>query len=219
MEIIVCSLGDMMEEQKEEINQKENLKENSNEQEQVILDVDQKHKKKKLSVSVLKIASEVVSIFLIVFFIIVVFSSVTGKGQNGIGIGPFKIYAIITGSMQPAIKQGDAVLVMSVPKDELHIEDVITFMPGENENIMVTHRIVSYGDDEDLFITRGDANNADDSPVHYNNVVGKVVCIIPLLGVLITIGSTPGGMALLIASFVLLMVLIEISKRIIKKAN
>lgn len=97
-----------------------------------------------------------------------------------LGIGPFKIIGIETGSMTPAIKVGDAVLVNKLYNIEnLKEGDVIAYI--NDENIVVIHRIYKINADE-TFITKGDYNNGVDSKyVSKEQIQGKIMFKIPFI--------------------------------------
>lgn len=99
---------------------------------------------------------------------------------------------VISGSMSGSIEINDMIIIHA--EDTYTIGDVITFYSG---NSLVTHRIV--GETERGFITKGDANNAADLyPVPITDVVGKVVLVLPGIGVIIEALRTPLGMTVLL---------------------
>ena len=96
---------------------------------------------------------------------------------------PYPIAAITSSSMWPALKQGDLVLIKNVKQNQLKIGDIIVY---KNEQGFTIHRIVRLN--KENLITKGDANNVEDKPVDYKEVIGRVVNIgdkpfrIPFLG-------------------------------------
>lgn len=99
---------------------------------------------------------------------------------------------VVSGSMSGAIEIHDVVIVrhgaVCVPGD------IIMFQSGDS---LVTHRIVS--EDGDAYITKGDANNTEDSaPTPQSSVLGKVVLVIPKVGILFNFLRTPFGLCLLV---------------------
>jgi len=84
-------------------------------------------------------------------------------------------FIIATGSMEPAIPVGSVIFVTSVPADKIEEGDVVTYF-AHNWQDVVTHRVMSISVEQDAytFITRGDANNADDPPLEYERVIGRV---------------------------------------------
>ena len=51
----------------------------------------------------------------------------------------YKSFVIVSGSMEPTIMTGDAILVKEVPQSEIKENDIISFSQGE---MIVTHRII-----------------------------------------------------------------------------
>ena len=99
-------------------------------------------------------------------------------------LGLFSIWptVIYSGSMNPAIRVGDIVVVSEMNSDDIGVGDVIAYRLAESTTI---HRIVDVKTQEGRieFITQGDANNSPDpEPVQQGQVLGKVVFTIPKIG-------------------------------------
>ncbi len=95
---------------------------------------------------------------------------------------------VLSGSMEPEISLDD--LIVNKAQDAYEVGDVITF---ENGSSLTTHRIV--GISESGYITKGDANNTEDTnPVAQERIVGKVVFSVPKVGLVIGYLKTPLGM-------------------------
>ncbi len=94
------------------------------------------------------------------------------------GIGPYKLIGIQTGSMTPNIKIGDAVVVdKKCNKDELKEGDIVAYL--NDDGMIIVHRIIKVNSDK-TFITKGDYNNVADSEyVNKDQVQGKVKFKIP----------------------------------------
>ena len=96
-----------------------------------------------------------------------------------IGIRPT---IIIGGSMRPTMDIGDIALVTDVDINGIKQNDIVQYW---HDGTMSVHRVVDIRQTEGskLFITKGDANKEPDiNPVYPNQVLGKVVFIIPKLG-------------------------------------
>ncbi|MCR5719686.1 MAG: signal peptidase I [Lachnospiraceae bacterium] len=105
-----------------------------------------------------------------------------------------KSLAVLTGSMEPKIKVGSLVVCMPAEVSEIVPGDIITYKL--NSETLVTHRVVENNNVEKIFTTKGDANEVVDSiPVPYENVVGKVLFSVPLLGYIALYIKTPLGIA------------------------
>ena len=98
------------------------------------------------------------------------------------GFLPVHPVSVATGSMQPEIAVGDVLLVQNCGTESVNIGDVIQF---RHNGKTVMHRVVKAEtiDGNLQFITKGDANNANDiGSVGADDLVGKVVGKIPSLG-------------------------------------
>jgi signal peptidase len=77
--------------------------------------------------------------------------------------------------------------------------DVITYKEGGER--IVTHRIIEETKEngQTAFITKGDANRSiDNDTVAPNQIIGKVMLMIPKMGFLVSFSQTPMGLATLI---------------------
>ena len=90
-----------------------------------------------------------------------------------------EIYNVRTGSMEDNIHAGDYVLI--VKKSNYEIGDVVTF---RKDGYLVTHRIIKKNGS--MFVTKGDANNDEDGPIYFSQIVGKVIIIGGILNFVIT---------------------------------
>lgn len=80
---------------------------------------------------------------------------------------------ILSGSMEPTISAGD--LVICKEQDSYNVNDPVLF---EDQGFLVLHRIVDIDEDGD-FITKGDANNANDkAKIQPENVYGKMAGVL-----------------------------------------
>jgi signal peptidase I len=101
---------------------------------------------------------------------------------------------VLTGSMQPALSPGDLVVVRPMPADDIRVGDVITFQPVSDDPTLVTHRVVGVtlgSAGVAGFTTQGDDNNAADAPIVADQVKGRVVYSVPLVGHLTNAALAP----------------------------
>ena len=92
----------------------------------------------------------------------------------------YEIYNVISGSMEPEIPVGSVVYVASVEPEKIVSEDVIAFRSG---GTVVTHRVVENRLTDGEFVTKGDANAAEDmNAVPYVNLIGRVEYHFPVIG-------------------------------------
>ena len=88
---------------------------------------------------------------------------------------PYPMATITSGSMWPALKEGDLVFIKGIrDRAQIAIGDIIVYRNKEN-NTFTIHRVVALGNDE--ITTQGDANFTKDAPVKYENVIGETFTV------------------------------------------
>lgn len=128
-----------------------------------------------------KIGTICLNLILIIVIIItlifaVAFVQMKKNNAKYVNIFGYTIMQVITGSMSDTINIKD-VIIVEITK-QVNKNDIITYEEGDN---LITHRIVDIKGN--LITTRGDANNANDKPITTEKVVGKVIKIIPKIGI------------------------------------
>ena len=121
----------------------------------------------------------------------------------------FKPFIVLSGSMESKINVGDLVFVKEVNPNELKVGDIIAFR--DSEDIVTTHRIVDIEtkDNELCFVTKGDANNANDDGIVYSNMVeGKYQTKIAKLGNAILFIQEPIGFVVMLMSILIICLLV-----------
>ena len=106
----------------------------------------------------------------------------------------WQLFAVQSGSMEPAIPVGSIIAVQPVPAATLKVGDVITFADRNRPELRVTHRIVSLEtrEGQQVAITKGDANNTTDSwNVPLQSAIGRVALHVPLAGYFVYWLSSP----------------------------
>ncbi len=93
----------------------------------------------------------------------------------------WNLFSIDSGSMEPLYPVDTLVVVQDVKPEEIDVGDVVTYVLNE-DGVLVTHRVVAINPFDRTFTTKGDANNSEDAPVLWDNVVGKVLLGVPFLG-------------------------------------
>jgi len=113
----------------------------------------------------------------------------------------YNTMVVTSGSMEPAIRVGDAVMMKPPTPGEIRVGDVITFKPFGSRGL-VTHRVVATSEIEGdpYFQTQGDANATPDPDLTSAEAVfGKVALTLPKMGFLLHFAATPRGKMLMIA--------------------
>lgn len=125
--------------------------------------------------------------------------SAAGLGRNQLPM-PFGVglATVESNSMQPALSRGDLLVVGQ--ETEPAVGDIVVY---QDPSIgLVVHRVVAL--DGDLVTTQGDANNTADVPFDRSRIVGRVVAVVPALGLLVAALKTPAGVLVTLALALLL---------------
>ena len=130
--------------------------------------------------------------------IIVVMVVILAIPLVGIRIVGIDILTVLSPSMEPKYPTGSLIYLVDVDPAKLEVDDVITYRISEKTT--ATHRIKEIIPDEDdpsivRFRTKGDNNDDyDGSLVEFEQVEGKVIFCIPLLGHLAMYIQRPPGL-------------------------
>ena len=123
---------------------------------------------------VLDVLLVVVAILIIIGVYYVVQIKVLGNDYAN--LFDYTFFEVATGSMSNTIEIGDVVIV-KITK-EVNKNDIIVYKDGNN---FITHRLIEK--DGEKLIAKGDANNSEDKPITEEQILGKVIYIVPKLGI------------------------------------
>ena len=82
----------------------------------------------------------------------------------------YPMAAITSGSMWPVLKQGDLVFIQGVDPKTVQVDDIVVY--ANEKSAFTIHRVIELK--EDSLVTKGDANNVADSPIKYEDIIGKL---------------------------------------------
>ncbi|MCL2151889.1 MAG: signal peptidase I [Oscillospiraceae bacterium] len=135
---------------------------------------------------ILKIAGVIVLVLILLLSVMIALGALL-RDESLLSPWGTGFFIIASGSMEPNIPVGSIVYVRAVEPDQIKVDDVITFFIG-NKTIVLTHRVTAITENEGsyLYMTRGDANNANDRPFGYDMVIGRVTFVIPGNGFLVS---------------------------------
>ncbi|MBQ3417953.1 MAG: signal peptidase I [Ruminococcus sp.] len=98
---------------------------------------------------------------------------------------------VLSGSMEPALQVNDLVIVKA--QEDYSEGDVVVY---QNGNTLIIHRVVKKDGEE--FVTRGDANNADDDPIRLSDIKGIMIFRVPFIGLIFKwLKTLPGTLIVL----------------------
>lgn len=143
-----------------------------------------------------KIIGKIVNVIIVLVIIAIIICaysvfSIKVLHKGYVNFFGYSVFEVATGSMKEEIDIGDAVLVKI--NSDFDVGDIITYQSGED---FITHRVVSKT--EHYIITKGDANNVNDNPIDKSLVLGKVVKIMPRVGVWKKVILTPKVIVLIL---------------------
>ena len=157
----------------------------------------------KYILKIFKIFFVLIFILLILLNLILLFSKFVLKKEYPDILG-YSYFEVFTGSMRNEINISDIVIVKS--QANYQVGDIITY---KSKNYVVTHRVVKV--EENILVTKGDANNISDEPIYKNQVIGKVVHKIEKAGIYIKVFT---DIKVIILMFIIIMLIVFIMSEI-----
>ena len=127
----------------------------------------------------------------------------------------YRTFAVLSGSMEPNIMTGDAVVDEPIHPLQAHVGDVITFKDPSRGGELVTHRVRSIRQEGGIvaIVTKGDANDTVERfKVPAGGSIGRVKLVLPSAGRVIAAIRGRYGRLLLIALPALLLGIYELSR-------
>ena len=151
-----------------------------------------------------KVIKKVMNVLSTVLVVVVVILAVLLVGLKFVGLTP---YTVLSGSMEPKYHVGSVIYVTKVDDpNTLQVGDPLTW---KNQGVTVTHQIVEKGTDEKglYFVTQGLGVGAVKDPKAYaEDILGKPLFSIPLLGYISNFIQNPPGTYITIAVCALLVI-------------
>ena len=135
--------------------------------------------KNPLKERILNIILDVLMFLLGLILLVFIYNNIQTKilGNDHSSFFGYSLFEVQTGSMKNEINIGDWIIVKY--SDDIKLNDIVTF---KKNNSFVTHRVVEVY--KNTYVTKGDANNAKDEAISKNQIVGKVVKILPHFGLI-----------------------------------
>lgn len=179
-----------------------------------------KNKMFKRIFKIVKAIVNVVVILLVMSFLLIV--CLQRFTNNKISFFDYRIFTVVTGSMEPKYKIGDILIAKEKDPSEIKVGDAISYVARSNEikGNVVTHEVVNITRDEDgryLFHSKGLVNLIEDPVVHEEQLYGVVIYKTKILSFVKKIISTNIGMILFIIIPVLYIIVSEMIAILVEK--
>lgn len=147
---------------------------------------------------IIKILLKTLKIIFIVFAVSVIsFVLIQRISNNKVSIFGYRMFTVITGSMEPVYSPGDVLFSKIAKTENLKIGDDVVYLGkvGTFENKIVTHRIIDIITKEEKteFLIKGVANSGVDPIVQPDQILGKIVLKSQLMTMLTKFISHPIG--------------------------
>ena len=141
--------------------------------------------KEKKSVKI--VGSILYALLIIVTVMILLVVLIQRFSDNAFSLAGYRVFTVVTGSMEPDYSIGDILLAREKPISEIEVGDDVVYLGniGDFAGKIVTHRVIEINiDDEDgtkTFITKGIANDEQDFPIKGEQIIGVIAFnIVPL---------------------------------------
>lgn len=129
-------------------------------------------KKKRLK-TICKVIFYTIIIFLIICIINILYQKFIKK-EDSINLFGYKLYIVLSGSMEPTLNVGDIIISKKVEEEQIKVNDIVTF--SDEDNNTITHRIVDIiiKEGKKYYQTKGDNNNTSDvNLISIEDIKGK----------------------------------------------
>lgn len=184
-------------------------------------------KKKSLIRMIFDIVGYVIFSIIFILILVVAIQSFTGHQPNVFG---YCYYYIETSSMDggedDSFKAGSVIISKMIDEKDcynLKVNDIITFTPSETNLpsyvTTKTHRIVDIDTKTQTIITKGDANESNDTPISFKDVKAKFIKKSNFLGGFYRLISSFWGFAFLIFIPLVVLIIMQIYSMILAKKS
>lgn len=153
---------------------------------------------------IFKILKTLLNIILIVFvaaFVLMV--CLQRFSENKISFFNYRLFTVISGSMEPKYKIGDVLISKEVKPDKIKVGDTISYLgkTGQFKDKVITHQVVDIQKDESgkyVFHSKGLANIIEDPLVSEDQLYGVVTYKSLILSLVYKIIGTKLGILILV---------------------
>jgi len=166
--------------------------------------------------------AQIMFFVVLVGFIIVV--CLQRFSDNKISFFNYRMFTVISGSMEPKYKIGDVLISKEVDPATIKVGDAVSYLgtAGDFKDKVITHEVVSIKTDKDgkyLFQTKGLANLFEDPTISESQIYGVVIYRSIILSIIYRIVGTTIGFYLFIILPLLFIIGSEILSTMLEKED
>ena len=156
---------------------------------------------------ILKILEQILIILCVILTIIIVMQKVTNNNKTIFG---YRIFRVITGSMEPAYDVGTVIISKQMSANEIKVGDDIVYLGeyGEYSGKIIMHEVIAIDKDENgnnvNFHAKGLHNSSVEDPqIKANQIFGVVKVNSKILTILYELATSPYSAFIIITILVL----------------
>ena len=173
---------------------------------------------------IFKICKIIVKVLLFIVLIGFVLSVCLQRfSNNRLSIFNYRMFTVISGSMEPRYKIGDVLFAKEVKPESIKVGDTISYLgkQGSFRDKVVTHEVISIEkvDGKYKYHTKGLANLVEDPVVEEGQLYGKVIYKSVIISAVYKIVSTDIGFYLFIIIPILYIIASEIITTLVDKES
>ena len=173
---------------------------------------------------IFKISIAVLRVIIVILLIGFVFSVCLQRfSKNKLSIFNYRMFTVVTGSMEPRYKVGDVLIAQEVDPSSIEVGDTISYLgkTGSFRDKVITHEVVDIDIDETTgkrtFHTKGLTNVVEDPIVSEDQLYGKVIYKCLVISLIYKIVSTSIGFYIFIIVPILYIIISEIISTLLNK--
>ena len=136
--------------------------------------------------------------FIIIFVLFVSMVCLQRFSNNRISMFNFRLFTVISGSMEPKYKIGDVLVAVETKPEDIKVGDVISYLgnKGSFADKVITHQVIKIekgSDGKYYYHSKGLANAIEDPVVGQDQLYGVVKYKVKTLSLIYKVVGTPIG--------------------------
>lgn len=163
-----------------------------------------------------KIIFNIVKFIVLIFIILYIAFIFVQRISNNKSVGGYRVYTIATSSMKGVYNVNDVILVKDCNPKKLKVGDDIVYVGNKHDlkDKIISHRIIEIRKDDKTgevkYITKGVVNDIADPPITADQILGKVVSVLPVITPINHIIKSQAGFFLLVFCPLVIVIVLEI---------